>query len=224
MPAPIPRPLRRLIQRRASPGQTAADIARALHLCPRTVRQRLRRFGDQPARLRPAYRPGPGRPPEAHPPYAPALALRRQHPPGGAGYIRVRRADSAGPAGRPSARALRRWFRRQQQPPAAPGRRPPAEADRAAAPHDTWQMDAAEPLRLAGGQGVCWPRLVDEYSGAFLATTLPPPTTGRTCRRRPCRRRCAPPSRAGGCRAARAWTTASRGARGATGRRRWPCG
>ena len=175
MPAPISLPLRLLIQRRARRGQTAAAIARALHLCPRTVRQLLQRFGDQPERLEPAYGPGSGHPAADHPLYAAALALRQQHPTWGAGYIRVRLASSADPAVLPSERTLQRWFRHQQQAPAAPGRRPPAETNRAAVPHDTWQMDAVEQLRLGSGQGVCWLRLVDEYSGAFLGTTVFPP-------------------------------------------------
>jgi hypothetical protein len=104
-----------------------------------------------------------------------ALALRAQHPTWGAGYIRVRLAATADPAELPSERALQRWFGRQHLPAADPGRRPPAEADRATVPHDTWQMDAVEQLRLASGQGVCWLRLVDEYSGAFLGTTVFPP-------------------------------------------------
>lgn len=174
MSAPLPTPLRRLIQRRARRGQTAADIARALHLCPRTVRQLLQRFGDQPEGIEPAYKPGPGRPAD-HPLYAVALALRQQHPTWGAGYIRVRLADTAEPAVLPSERTLQRWFLRQQQPPAAPGRRPSTEMERAAVPHDTWQMDAVEQLRLGSGQGVSWLRLVDEYSGAFLGTTVFPP-------------------------------------------------
>jgi hypothetical protein len=41
--------------------------------------------------------------------------------------------------------------------------------------HDIWQMDAVEQLRLGSGDGVCWLRLVDEYSGAVLATTVFPP-------------------------------------------------
>jgi hypothetical protein len=176
MPAPLPVPLRRRIQQQARRGQSAAHIARALHLCPRTVRQLLQRLRDQPDRLAPAYQPGPGRPADAHPLYAQALALRQQHPGWGAGYIRVRLADAAAdPARLPSERTLQRWFRRQQQPPAPAGQRPPRDGDRAAAPHDTWQMDAVEQLRLGSGQGACWLRLVDEHSGAFLGTTVFPP-------------------------------------------------
>jgi Helix-turn-helix domain len=174
MPPPVPLPLRRLIRRRADRGDSAAAIAAALRLCPRTVRHLLQDWRQQPQRLEPAYRPGPGRPAD-HPLYAQALALRAQHPTWGAGYIRVRLAALADPAALPSERTLQRWFRRQDAPPAPPGRRPPAEAGRATAPHDTWQVDAVEQLRLGSGQGVCWLRLVDECSGAFLGTTVFPP-------------------------------------------------
>ncbi len=89
MPAPLPLAVRRLIQRRARRGQSAAAIACALGLRPRTVRQLLRHFGEQLERLEPAYQPGPGQPADRHPLYAQALALRQQHPSWG------RRATSA---------------------------------------------------------------------------------------------------------------------------------
>src|SRR5262249_3494228 len=71
--------------------------------------------------------------------------------------------------------ARRRGSRAGGAPPAGGGRRPATAAGRAAAPHDTWQMDAVEQLRTADGQGACWLRLVDEYTGAFLGTTVFPP-------------------------------------------------
>ena len=37
-------------------------------------------------------------------------------------------------------------------------------------PHDTWQMDAKERVRLGDGTLVCWLRLADEASGAVLLT------------------------------------------------------
>jgi hypothetical protein len=175
MPAPVPPTLRRLIGLQSDRGQTAADIARELHLCPRTVRHLLQRARDPANPPEPAYRPGPGRPAEYHPLRALALALRQQHPSWGAGYIRARLAADADPATLPSERTLQRWFRRQRHPPAAPGRRSPTATERATAPHETWQMDAVEQLRTADGQGVCWLRLVDEYTGAFLGTTVFPP-------------------------------------------------
>jgi len=181
MPAPLPLPVRRLIQQRARRGQTAAAIARALRLRPRTVRQLLRRFAGQPQRLAPSYKPGPGRRADRHPLYAQALALREAHPTWGAGYIRVRLAENAAGATPPSERTLQRWFRRQRRPPAAPGRRPALPDGPAGFAHDTWQMDAAEQLRLGSGEGVSWLRLVDEYSGAFLGTAVFPPVLLGVC-------------------------------------------
>src|SRR3954469_16047873 len=180
MPAPVPLSVRRAIQQRARRGQTATAIARALQLCPRTVRQLLQRFRDQPDCLAPCYKPGPGRP-DQHPLYATAVALRQLHPSWGAGYLRVRLAENADPAELPSERTLHRWFRRLQQPAAVPGRRPSSEKERAGAAHDTWQMDAVEQLRLGSKEGVCWLRLVDEYSGAFLGTTVFPPVLLGSC-------------------------------------------
>ncbi len=51
-----------------------------------------------------------------------------------------------------------------------------------------------------------------------------PTTTGPTSRRPTCSGRCGQPSHAGGCRGDCGWTTANRGAPGATCRRRWRCG
>ncbi len=102
----------------------------------------LQRFGPDFDHLGPAYRPGPGRPATQQPAYDLAWALRQQHPTWGAGYIRVRLATLLPATKLPSERALQRWFRQQQQPPAPPGRRPQTEAARASVPHGRWQMDA----------------------------------------------------------------------------------
>jgi hypothetical protein len=45
---------------------------------------------------------------------------------------------------------------------------------RADRPHYGWQTDASEELRLRSKQKVCWLRLVDECSGAFLQTIVFP--------------------------------------------------
>lgn len=59
MPHPTPLPLRQVIQQRAQRGQTAAEIAEALELVPRSVRHLLRRFRVQGKHaLAPSY---PGR-------------------------------------------------------------------------------------------------------------------------------------------------------------------
>src|SRR5262249_20835079 len=69
-----------------------------------------------------------------------------------------------------------RWFQRTRLPTAPPGRRPTTALERACFPHETWQTDAADQVRLQSGQGVCWLRCVDECSGAFLRTVVFPPT------------------------------------------------
>jgi hypothetical protein len=101
--------------------------------------------------------------------------MRTQHPTWGGGLIRVLLQEQ-GHDGCASERTLQRWFQRSTLAPAPPGRRPDSEERRAQAPHDVWQMDAVDQLRIAGGQQVSWLRLVDECSGAVLQTVVFPPT------------------------------------------------
>ncbi len=176
MPAPPPLAVRRLIQRRARRGQSAAAIACALGLRPRTVRQLLRHFGEQLERLEPAYQPGLGQPADRHPlyevqPWRYVSSIR-------AGAAQATSASvwpaplmlRCCPASVPcSVGSVSNTSRRL-----LPDGRPSTPTSRATAPHDTWQMDAVEQLRLGSGQGVRWLRLVDEYSGAFLGTTVFP--------------------------------------------------
>ena len=180
MPSPIPLPIREAIIARVQQNQDVMTIARALDLCPRTVRHLIRRFRQQADAVPPSYRPGPGRPKDSQSLHDRAVALREQHPTWGAGYIRVR-MGAVDMQSVPSERTLQRWFRQERQPPSLPGRRPAAETDRAIHPHQSWQMDAVEQLRLGSKQGVCWLRLVDEYSGAFLSTKVFPPLLLGSC-------------------------------------------
>jgi transposase len=48
-------------------------------------------------------------------------------------------------------------------------------AERAKFPHDTWQIDAKERVKLLDGTEVCYITVVDEASGAILATRVFPP-------------------------------------------------
>src|SRR5262249_23300791 len=43
-------------------------------------------------------------------------------------------------------------------------------------PPEVWHMDSAECIRLANGEQVCWLRVVDEFTGAALQTTIFPPS------------------------------------------------
>lgn len=173
MPTPIPVPVRRAIYQRWRKHKAATAIAQELGLAERTVRGLVQRFVQQgepgllPDYTRCATKSIPSSVHQL------AMQMRQQHPTWGAGFIRVflQRDGHASP----SERTLQRWFRRAAVLPALPGRRPASADQRARRPHEVWQMDAADQLRLANGQGASWLRLVDECSGAVLQTTIFPP-------------------------------------------------
>jgi hypothetical protein len=98
---------------------------------------------------------------------------RREHPRWGAEMIRLELAEQY--QALPCARTLQRRLHQVGLHPAPAGRPPAAErrrVPRAARPHQGWQTDASEELRLAGRQQACWLRIVDECSGAFLTTIV----------------------------------------------------
>jgi hypothetical protein len=176
MPAPVPLPIRIALWRRHEHGASTEELGRDFGLAARTVRGLLRRGRERgEAGLAPDYRrlPDPP-PPSAHPACGPALALRREHPAWGAPLIRIYLEDR-GVRPLPSVRSLQQWFRRAGLGPAPPGRRPAAAAGRAAAPHEVWQVDAAEEIALADGSTVSWLRVADEFTGAVLHTAVFPP-------------------------------------------------
>ena len=177
MPAPISLPLRRAMWRRWQSGKSVGDIAQALGLHPRSVRQLLHNWiqQTQPV-LAPAYRAGnrtrsaPVQQLHDH-----ALAMRQEHPSWGAGLIRVLLGQQFPSATLPTERTLQRWFHQAGLGPAPKGRRPASNVTRAQRPHEVWQVDAKEQVRLSSGQRVSWLRVVDECSGAVLATVVFPP-------------------------------------------------
>jgi hypothetical protein len=171
MPRAVPVPLRRRAFELADQGRTVADIACLLGLAPRTLRRlfaqrdRLQADGLQPAYSR------CGRKPQV---CQAAMDLRREHPTWGAPYIYVVLQES-NTLPLPSTRTLQRHLRAANLQPAKAGRPPGRPRRRAQAPHEIWQMDACERIRLRDGQEVSWLRVVDEYTGAFLATRVFPP-------------------------------------------------
>jgi len=175
MPRPIPLPVRQMIRKRFQQGHTPAAIAQQLGLPPRTVRHLLQRFADEESRLAPDYERC-GRPPkqQPRPVITAALQLRQQHPTWGAGLIRVMLTQSKEYRHQqiPCQRTLERWLARLGEPPAPPGRRPDVQRDRAERPHDVWQVDAADQMRLGSGCQASWLRAVDECSGAVLGTVV----------------------------------------------------
>jgi hypothetical protein len=102
-----------------------------------------------------------------------ALALRRLHPGWGAGRIRVQLRPPQPGLPLPDPSTVRRWLARAGLA-ARPPRPAPPPAPRADRPHQVWQTDASEQIRLRDGQRVSWLRLVDEASGAALFSRLFP--------------------------------------------------
>jgi Homeodomain-like domain len=178
MPRALAVPLRQVLLRRWRRGQSVPEIAAVLGLPARTVRHLIRQFrqGSTPAdALAPQYprcgrrRSWPNQLLVEH-----ALNLRRHHPHWGAGLIRVFLKQRWRRQPLPTERTLQRWFHRAGLGPAARGRRPKGIRRRADEPHDVWQMDAVEQIRLGSGQRVSWLRLCDEYTGAMLYSKVFP--------------------------------------------------
>ena len=175
MPASIPVPVRQTTLHRWQNGDSVAQLAEELQLSERTVRHLVRRFAQRGEEaLAPDYaRCGTKKIPGESVPFQKAVAMRQQHPRWGGGLIHGMLQEADEPC--PSVRTLQRWFQNRKLSPAPPGRRPAREKQRARCPHETWQMDAVDQLRLASGERVSWLRLVDECSGAVLKTVIFPP-------------------------------------------------
>jgi DNA-binding transcriptional ArsR family regulator len=176
MPAAIPRPIREESVRRCQTGEALSTVAEALGLSYRTVRRHWRRFREQgePGLDNAYLHCGLSGPRFAKAIYQSALALRREHPRFGAGLIRLRLEDRFPGQDLPSERTLNRWIREAGLQPLR-GRRPRVPLNRAKTPHEVWQIDAKERLRLADGQGCCQLSVVDEGSGATLGVVPFPP-------------------------------------------------
>lgn len=100
-----------------------------------------------------------------------ALDYRREHPDWGAPLIRVMLSRLNRWVCVPSTRTLQRWLENAALAPAPPGRKAPYRP-RSSVPHERWQSDAADQLRLGNGQLASWLRLIDECSGAILKTIV----------------------------------------------------
>jgi hypothetical protein len=185
MPRAIPVAVRQLIWQRRQQGESTTALAAAYGASARAIRALLRRLHSAgPAALRPNYH-APPPPPHAKPPdcRAEVIQLRRDHPTWGAAWLltvlRQRSPDRPWPV----PRTAQRWLKAAGLNPAPRGRRPGVNANRATVPHEVWQMDGAECIRLANGEQVCWLRIVDEFTGAALQTTIFPPAPAVSGRR-----------------------------------------
>jgi transposase len=172
MPAPVPVPIRQAIWALHQQGASAGELAGRFGLAARTVRGLIQRGRERGAE---GLAPDPTHPnPPPHPAREAALRLRREHPTWGAGMIRVWLGRS-GVAGLPGTREIQRWFAAAGLNPAPGGRRPRPARRPASAPHETWQVDAAERMALADGSQASWLRVTDEATGAALLTAVFPP-------------------------------------------------
>jgi transposase len=152
MPAPVPLPIRKALWHRWEQGATTTELSHAFDLPTRTVRNLLQRGRERGATgLAPDYMHLPDPPPAPnHPAFAPAAQLRQEHPDWGAGLIRIYLEDQ-GIQPLPALRTLQLWFQRAGLTPAPPGRRPTISGARATAPHEIWEIDAAEEILLGDG-------------------------------------------------------------------------
>jgi transposase len=185
MPRAIPVAVRQLIWQRHQQGESTTALAAAYGVSARAIRALIGRLHSAgPDAIRPNYH-APPPPPHAKPAdcRAEVLQLRRDHATWGAAWmltiLRQRFPDRPWPA----PRTAQRWLKAAGLNPAPRGRRPGTNASRAAAPHEVWQMDGAECIRLANGEQVCWLRIVDELTGAALQTTIFPPAPAVSGRR-----------------------------------------
>lgn len=111
--------------------------------------------------------------------------LKRLHPEWGAPYILVKLKDKYSEIELPTARTVQRWFK-------AKGlnnlrtKIPKPKGQWAKDVHAVWQVDAKERIVLADGSKGCWLTIVDEKSGATLATLVFPPQPNFTS---PCTKR-----------------------------------
>jgi hypothetical protein len=108
-----------------------------------------------------------------------ALSLKRLHPRWGAPRLRLAletemgSKDSEGGQKIPSIRTLERWYRENNlvKPKRQTGE---PHIGRARAVHNIWEVDAKEQLELLDGQSACYLTMVDEKSGAWLASPVFP--------------------------------------------------
>ncbi|MBV8317731.1 MAG: helix-turn-helix domain-containing protein [Planctomycetaceae bacterium] len=175
MPRPLPLPIREMMFRLWQQGHQAPQIAAALGLSRATAYRLLQRFRREGSEgIPPGYRhPAADAPPPDG--VRAALELRRAHPTWGAALIRVQLLEDDPQRSVPSERTLQRWFARADLTPAPAGRRPRARTLRATAPHETWQMDAKDHIKLKSNEEVSWIRMIDECSSGVLHTTIFPP-------------------------------------------------
>ena len=106
--------------------------------------------------------------------YRAARWLKFLHRAWGAPLIRLKLEARYRDRTLPSVRTFQRWFKKAGLTPLRK-RLPDQKRCWAKTPHQIWQIDAKERLRLPSGQRACYLTIVDECSGALLEALVFPP-------------------------------------------------
>jgi transposase len=106
--------------------------------------------------------------------YRAACWLKRLHPDWGSNLIWAILKERYPEYDRPTPRTFNRWFRKVGL--SLPKTKFPREPKVwAKSPHDTWQVDAKEQVRIGSGEQVCWITVVDEKTSSLLKAVPFPP-------------------------------------------------
>lgn len=167
-------------------GETLQEIAAAMGWSFECVRKWWRRFRDggyEALRSAPRHAPGPMAHSHLRVRYV-ALRLKCEHPKWGPEVIRARMAERPALKGMslPSPTTLWRYFR-ALDPHGARGLMtrygrtlPQSTPQRATRPHEVWQMDFKEDIRLPGIGPVVVTDIRETYAGVAIATVPQGPT------------------------------------------------
>ena len=183
MPKPIAVAIRQQIVQRHQAGVPLTAIAQALQRPYESVRNVWRLYRRE-GRIEPRYaacgRTGPRTERRV---YRGARCLRFLHPRWGAPLIcqvmRMKWPD----AEVPHPRSRQRWFRQLGLTRPRPAPQGQARLGRGKAPHNVWEMDSREGIRLGSGERVTWLVVSDEASGAVLSGEVFPPRPRQPTRR-----------------------------------------
>ena len=174
MPRALATALRRRIVEEHLAGKSLKAIAQQEQLSYSTVRLCWRRYREHGfSGLGPDYQ-NCGRPQRKDLIYRAARFLKYRHRQWGAPLIRLKLSQRYPDQELPSVRTMQRWFKRAHLIPMRK-RLPKPEQAWANAPHDVWQVDAKEKIKLNDGTQACYLTITDEHSGALLASPPFPP-------------------------------------------------
>ena len=174
MPAALATSIRRRIVDAHLAGETLRSIAEREKLSYSSVRTYWRRYRQRGFEgLGPDYQNCGHRQRQNDLIYRAARYLKYLHRQWGAPLIRLKLNQRYGHLV-PGIRTLQRWFKKAHLKPMH-STIPKPERTWAQTPHEIWQIDAKEQLRLDDGSPACYLTVSDEHSGALLASPPFPP-------------------------------------------------